>query len=141
VAVSLTNVSLRSEIQGLINLPREKVASISFLPTMARTNLSASIRSEAPKVTVRTNTQDNLIALVQSNYLAGASPQAVQNYNQLAASFLNGGMSLADLQKQAKETLSAVEQQKQGLGPEADELIEPYLSILRNFLREAAPEK
>jgi hypothetical protein len=151
LSVSLSNVSLRSEIQGLIVLPREKVATIVFSPTTDKTNASPTTDSLERQVLALTvapgtvaqlssgNTSSNLVGQVQSQLLAAAGREATQKYNQMATDLLSGKLSIPELRRQAQETLKAVEQSKQDVGPEMDDLVGSYLSILRDFLQETTP--
>jgi hypothetical protein len=152
LSVTLSNVSLRSEIQGLVVLPRDKVGTIAFNQTTAKTNslqtkttLDGKIATVTPPPAtlaqpgISTNSS-NLVARVQDQLLAGSGPEATQKYNQMATDFLSGKMSLSDLRKQAQETLMSMEQAKKDLGPEVGDVVDSYLSILRDFLQES-PQK
>jgi hypothetical protein len=151
LSVSLANVSLRSEVQGLIVLPREKVATIAFsqsnapangtngVPTKLLSNgrLPAVPAAPAPVTkTMSASTHSNLVGQVQSEWLASAGPEATQKFNEMAANLSTGKLTVPEIRRQAQETLTAVEAAKQDFGPEMDDLLESYLSILRAFLQE-----
>jgi hypothetical protein len=154
LSVSLSNVSLRSEIQGLVVLPREKVSAIAFGPATAKTNVLQSKAYSEGKIAAWSKSNaspalaqagislnsSNLVAQVQNQLLAGAGPEATQKYNQMVADFLNGKLSIPEIRKQAQQALSAVDDAKQDLDPEMADLMEGYLSVLRAFLQEA-PQK
>jgi hypothetical protein len=147
LSVSLSSVSLRSEIQGLVVLPREKVARIAFSQTTAPTNSiqtkalsdgnlvgkTTTVPTQSPRIAANST---NLVVQVQNQLLAGAGPEATEKYNQMVTDLLNGTLSVPQIRKQARETLKSVEQAKQEFGPELDDLVESYLSVLRDFLQE-----
>jgi hypothetical protein len=148
LSVNLTNVTLRSDIQGTVNLPRGKVASIVFgaakpsLP-VGQSKLSGGQRAvPALRVPASMNSaaSTNLVGQIQEQLLAGAGPEAVGKYNDMVGNFFSGKLSVADLRKEAQRTLSAVEEAKKDAGPETDEVLEGYLSILRPFVEQSGQQ-
>ncbi len=149
--VNLTNVTLRSDVLGVITLPRAKVATITFGQAKPKAAASeskvlrdsrtaaAAVGSEPiqrlPRSNVGTNT---VVGQVQNQLLTGAEPATVQKYNEMAQGLLNGTLSIGDLRRQAQQTIQAVEQAKQDM-PELDDALDGYLSILRGFVKESAP--
>jgi hypothetical protein len=150
LSVTLTNVSVRSEIQGANTLPRAKVARIIFTgpAAAASTNgalaASASAHGRVPAPLELTRklqpkgADTNFIARVQNELLEQAGPEAARKYHELARGLLSGSLSLGDLRRQAQQTIQDAEALKQDLGPETSEALDAYLQILRAFVNESA---
>jgi hypothetical protein len=152
ISVTMTNLVLRSSVQGLITLPREKLASIRFgelAPKAASSALSPSAVSKLPPAAgvmalaqrlVGTSGDTNQTNRTAEQLLENAGPEASQRYNQMVRGLLTGSLSVAELRKQAQQTISEAEKAKEELGPEAGDILDGYLSILRQFLQEPAPK-
>ncbi len=152
LSVSMTHVSLHSDIQGLITLPREKVASITFGPAKpkaalnyskavpAQTNAVLVTRPVARLPLVQDPAQTNVVAQVQGQMLAGAAPEAGQKYQQLSAGIMNGSVGVAEIRRQAQETMKAVEEARKDFGPELDDLLDSYLGILQSFIQQSTAQ-
>jgi hypothetical protein len=149
LAVSLTNVTVRSEVQGTISLPRPKVSRITFVPiagaagaTAVSGPSAALARTAAPRDPTAQlqpkGADTNFVARMQSELLSQAGPEASRKYSELARGLLSGSLSVNDLRKQAQQTIRDAEAMKQDLGPEASEMLDGYLEILRKFISEPA---
>ena len=156
LALNTNGVVIQSEVLGLINLPREKVATIS-LGVAAATNrvqtagaISGKPRtaqpilitnSPAPSALSKQIPADtNVIKQVEEQFLAGASPEARAKFNQLASGLMNGSVSVGDIRKEARAAADQLRAAKRDLGPEASEAFDGYLAILDSFLRDSEAE-
>jgi hypothetical protein len=149
LSVDQTNVLVRSEIQGAITLPRAKVARITFTSSVAAPSTNAApAASASPQDQVLSplelnqklqpkGADTNFVARVQKELLEQAGPEATRKYNELARGLLGGSLSIGDLRKQAQQTIQDAEALKQDLGPEASEILDGYLQILRAFVDES----
>jgi hypothetical protein len=149
VSVTMTNLALRSSVQGLITLPREKVASITFRDAAPKP-ASAQVAPKVPPAggvmalaqrLVGTGGDTNQTNRTAEQLLENAGPEATQKYNQMVRGLLTGSLSVGELRKQAQQTITEAEKAKEELGPEASELLDGYLSILRQFLQEPSPKQ
>jgi hypothetical protein len=151
---------LESDVLGKINVPRKQVASL-MLGTNAAVQKAAA---NAAKVSVPTNlpaaassvsltnangdvsaalrrlgANTNFVVQIRQQMLAG-SPEAAGKYDELVGGLMSGQLSLSDLRNQAKSYADQLREMKRDLGPEADDSIDTYLSVLDNFLQETAAE-
>ena len=153
VSLSSNLVVWQSEIFGTVNLPREKVVTIS-LGAGGRTNL-ARIASPAKRqggaagltnaaVTNGTGSlrqlsaNTNLIQQVQSQFLSDADPAAKAKYNELMGGLLTGKLSVEDIRAQAKAAAEQLRVLKKEGGDDTG-LYDSYLAILDKFVGETAP--
>jgi hypothetical protein len=151
LSMSSNSIVLESDALGKVTLPRDKVSVVMFGTTTAtnatpttpvvttpspnaaatNTDLSAALRN------LGANT--NFIQQVRQQMLTGADPAASQKYDQLVGGLMSGQMNLTDLRNQAKTSIDQINQLKRELGPQADDSLDTYLSILQNFVNETAP--
>jgi hypothetical protein len=160
LSMTADTVILESAVLGKINVPRKQVASLS-LGTNAAVQKAAA---NAAKVSVPTNlpaaassvsltnangdvsaalrrlgANTNFVVQIRQQMLAG-SPEAAGKYDELVGGLMSGQLSLSDLRNQAKSYADQLREMKRDLGPEADDSIDTYLSVLDNFLQETAAE-
>ena len=144
IAVSSTNLLFQSETQGRITLPRDKVATVTF------GKIVSPALAAAPKTALTTNhTPDLLLQLRQANpktdssqvkdLLSSAGPEATQKFNETLQGLMAGKISMTDIRKQARESVEQLEEAKGEFGGEMGDLLDGYLGILRNFLKETEP--
>lgn len=146
LSVNLTNVSVHSEIQGIINLPRAKVARITFGNTTAFPVAANPPGPQAAAATPQDLAQQlgpkgadtNFVLRLQKEMLSQAGPEAARKYSELMRGLMSGSINVNDLKKQAQQTIQEAEALKQDLGPEVSELLDGYLSILQKFVEEPA---
>jgi hypothetical protein len=139
--VTLTNVLVRSDVQGQITLPRAKVARITFVQAAASQEKSTADQ-KPPSVSqlAPSHATNNAIANVQKDLLSNATPEATRTYNELVRRLMTGSLNVSDLRKQAQQTMADAEEAQAELGPEAGAALEGYLQILRQFIDDAAPK-
>jgi len=155
LALNTNTVVLQSEVLGLVNLPREKVANIA-LGTVMATNVVPSGapiagKFRAPAISATNAPRDltaknqlagdtKVIRQVEEQFLSGASPEAKAKFNELAGGLMSGSLSVSDIRKEAKAAADQLRAAKRDLGPEASEAFDGYLAILDAFLRDSAAE-
>jgi len=154
VSLTSNSIVLESAEIGTVTLPRSRVSAITF-GTASATN-AASITSHAPVANAASpsapaaNTDiaaafrnlggnTNFIGQVRQQMLTGADPAANQKYDELVSGLMSGQMSLSDLRNQARTSIDQINQLKRELGPQADESLDSYLTILQNFVNETEP--
>jgi len=155
LSLSSNLVVWQSEIFGTVNLPREKVVTIS-LGAGGRTNL-ARIASPAKRqggaagltnaaVTNGTGSlrqlsaNTNLIHQVEAQFLKDADPAAKDKFNELMGGLLTGKLNVEDIRVQAKSAAEQLRALKKEGGDDTG-LYESYLAILDKFVRETAPAR
>lgn len=155
--VSLDNETLvlQSDVLGTLRLPRNKLVGVAFgvnaktvapvvvpapnqpvpKPPLAATNEPSDIASAFRQL----GANSNLVGQVQSQFLAGAGPEANAKFNQLLGGLASGKLNLNDLRAEAKSAADQVRAVRQDLGDDAGAMIDGYLAILDSFLKETAP--
>lgn len=154
--VSMNNESIviQSDVLGTIKLTRGQVANISLGnapaptatattqpqrpqvatgspgPAASATNLSTAVRQLA--------TETNLIQQVQNDYLTGADAATKAKFNEMLGGLAAGTMSVNDLRAQAKSAADQLRAMKKELGGGADDVLDGYLAVLDNFVKESA---
>jgi len=156
LALNTNSVVLQNEVLGLVNLPRQKVATITLGAVAPANNLAQSGVQPNAKFrstpVIATNVSHNLatnqkiagdtnvIKQVEEQFLTGASPEAKAKFNALASGLMNGSVSVTDIRKEAKAAADQLRAAKRDLGPEAGEAFDGYLAILDAFLQDSASE-
>jgi hypothetical protein len=157
LSMSSNSIVLESDVLGKITLPRNKVLSLTmgvntetnapvvanFTAPIARsTNSAATISATNADVTAalrRMGANTNFIQQVRQQMLTGANPAANAKYDELVSGLMSGKLNANDIRNQAKTSILQIQQLKRELGPEADESLDSYLSILEAFVNETAP--
>ena len=143
---------LQSDVLGLVQLPRSKVAAITFgsnvlnniaAPSNGVATVAPVARTNAPAETPASLRQlaahSNLISQVQNRYLADAGPEANAKFTELMTGLTSGKLNVNDLRAEAKQMADQVRELKKGLGEDESTSLDAYLSILDKFLKEPAP--
>lgn len=163
VGMSATQLEFKSDIQGVVKIPREKVARITFreialkpgAPAAARgTNAasfspafkSAAAASNKAGILNQPNTQAkagddadaDLIAQIQEQIIGKNNPEASGKFNQMMAGFMTGSLSVEDIRNQARSAVKDIEAAKKDLGPDAGMMLDGYLKILQDFLADGS---
>ncbi|HEX5222983.1 MAG TPA: hypothetical protein VFZ59_25725 [Verrucomicrobiae bacterium] len=143
VSVSATNVVFQSDVLGTVNLSRSKVANLTMGLVTPVTN--SVVATPAPKTNVapdlsaalrQIGSQSNLANQVRAQFLATASPEANQKFDQMLNDLGTGKMSIADLRAQARDAANQLRVLEKEAGEESTGTMGLYLSILDNFLAE-----
>jgi hypothetical protein len=158
VSLNPSNVVLRSSVLGKVTLPRSEVANIIFA-TAGRSNAvlsRAGSTNGLPRSSVQTgvkskseladllrqlNGDTNSTSEVQQQILGGAGPEATQKYRQMLRDLSSGKMTLNDLRAQAKAAADQARSQRGDANGELGAMLDSYLSVLDDFVRETAPDE
>lgn len=142
VSVSATNVVLQSEVLGVVNLHRGKVASLAMgnaVATKAAPAIKAASTNGSTELAAavrQLGTQSNLVNQVRAQFLATANPEANQKFDQMLNDLGTGKMSIADLRAQARSAAAQLRELEKEAGDDASGTMGLYLSILESFLAE-----
>ena len=145
---------LKNDNLGNIRLPRAKVANLTFgtnaLTTVTPALTATNTQPTAPALTT-TNSQTDLssslkalgtnsstIKQIQSQFLAGAGPEANAKFNELVSGLMTGKMDVNGLRAEAKKAAANLKQMKREVGDDTG-MLDSYLSILDNFVQESEP--
>jgi hypothetical protein len=155
LSLSTNIIVLKSEVLGVLQLPRSKVATMTFGPVQATDSLAvpAGTNAALPKrATAPTNAASggspvlkgmsvhtNLIQQVQQQFLSDAGPEANAKFNELLGGLLSGNLTVGDIRAQAKAAADQLRALQRESGDDGGDASGVYLSILDQFLREAAP--
>ena len=143
VSVSPTNVVFQSDLLGTVNLSRTKVANLTMGLVTPATN--SVVATPAPKTNGapdlsaalrKIGSQSNLANQVRAQFLATASPEANQKFDQMLNDLGTGKMSIADLRAQARDAANQLRALEKEAGEDSTGTMGLYLSILDNFLAE-----
>lgn len=153
LSVSAETVVLDNEILGKIDVPRNKVVTVTFGNAAAARPAAVAWPTNLPSIVVpaaaSTTNADlgaalhglggdtNFIAQIRRQMLAG-SPEAAAKYDETVNGLLSGQLNLGDLRKQAQASAQQLRELKRELGPDADESLDAYLKILDAFVNESA---
>ena len=149
VTVTADSVVLQSEVLGKVTLPRSKVSSLAFgnsaatnaAPISTPASSPASPNVTSPNVDIAAifrslGANTNFVGQVRDQMLAGAGPEANGKFDELVDGLMSGKLNLNDLRSQAKTSINQINQLKHDLGPDADDALDGYLSILEGFVNE-----
>lgn len=142
VSVSSTNVVFQSEVLGVVTLSRSKVANLTMGTAVASTNSVVALpapKTNAPDLSAalkQMGSQSNLANQVRAQFLATASPEANQKFDQMLGDLGSGKMSMADLRAQAKDAANQLRALEKEAGEDSTGTMGLYLSILDSFLAE-----
>ena len=160
ISVTRTNVEFQSEIQGLLKLPRDKIAVITLHDSSAPKPRATTVQPVSPAPTLtqsnspgllagqenamleqmrRQGVDPKIVSQVQEQILGKSSPEATQKFNELLNGFMAGKISVDDIRGQARSAIQDIQSAKKELGGEAGEMLDGYLVILQQFLRETDP--
>lgn len=156
LSLDTSTLILKNDNLGTVRIARNKVANVTFgantIPTTNTAPATVVTNSQPQTATVvTTNGQadlaaslkalganTNFIKQVQSQFLAGAGPEANNKFNDMVAGLMNGNMNINDLRAQAKQAAANLRQMKREVGDDTG-MLDGYLSILENFLQESEP--
>ncbi len=148
--VSTNFLVLQNAVLGIITVPREKVAAVTFGPVnppagAATTNTSppAVAQTNAPSADTaalasQLNSSPGLIQKIESQFLAGAGPEAKQKFDELLGGVMSGKVTMDDLRAQAKSAADQLRAARNELGDDAGFAVDGYLAILDHFLKNSA---
>jgi hypothetical protein len=154
VAVTETNVTLRSEINGLMQLPRDKVTVIAFgdnrvaeapgavdAPAPVAPPPKPAPKEPAPPKDLAAQIKaqgidPKSIKQVREQILGAATPEVTSKFNEMVSGLIVGRLSVDDIRAQAKSSVKELQAAKAELGEEFGTVLDGYLNILQGFLSE-----
>lgn len=156
LSLSTNVLVLKNENLGVINLPRAKVAAVRFgdiaannsVPNTPATNNSPVRLAAVPPSSAGVDltpllrgirADSNLVQQVQTRFLGDAGPEASAKFNELLDGLSTGKIDINGLRAEAKKAADQLRSLQKDLGPDADDEMNGYLTILDAFLRETAP--
>ena len=143
ISVTQSNVTFQSEIQGRMNLSRDKVARVSFGEAAARTPAVApTVAPSKPKTNdvikplPKLDFDSKSLSQVQQDLLSTASPEARRQFNETVKGLMIGKLSIDDIRAQARNSVKEIKAAREELGEEGGGVLDGYLHILEHFLSE-----
>jgi len=131
------NVKVQNEIAGILNIPRSKVAVITFGPAHAQKLGVLSAPSNSTALTLPSFDPAS-VQQVQDQFLSEANPEAKQMFQDMVRGLMSGKLNPSDIRGQAQSTLDELKQLQKELGDDdAAALLGSYASILENFVKQA----
>lgn len=138
LAVSETEVKLQSEVAGTITIPRDRVSVITFKKTAVAKG--AAVGSPQLKPGQVLAIDPAAVAQVQNQFLADATPEARQKFQEMVSGLMTGTLKVEDIQAQARNALADLKALQKELGEgEESELLGTYASLLEAFVKQAPP--
>lgn len=127
--VNQTEVHLKSDVVGLLKVPREKVVSIYF-------GTNQPVAGVAVKPEPAKNEFDpKAIEQVQRDFLSTATPEANDMFQQMVQGLASGKLSVDDLRAQARDSLKQLRELQAEIGEEDDNpLLQSYVGVLERFI-------
>ena len=153
VSLNQTNLEFRSEIQGVVKIPRDKVARITFreisakpaagtalplsLPTLRPPAAAGSNQSAAAIAQIRKNGVDaQTLKELQEQLLGQSSPEVTSYFNKTVAGLMTGSLNVEDIRAQARKAIADLRAARKDMGGEEGEVLAGYLQILQSFVDE-----
>jgi hypothetical protein len=152
LSVSADTVVLKSDMLGVINVPRTKVTNLAF-GVKAAVPVSASPKPPVPAppaASAGTNADlstalrglgadTNFIGQVRQKFLAD-NPGAASNYDAMVGGLLDGSLNLDDLRRQARSAADQLRELKRTGSSDSGIPVDAYLEVLDRFVNETASE-
>jgi hypothetical protein len=159
IALTRTNLEFQSDIQGLVKIPRDKIASIKLRDVTPKSIVKVPLSSSstvpgATNSAVSPNPADqtdaviqqmrqqgldpNMMNQVQQQILGQTSPEATRMFNDTMQGLMAGTINVGDIRAQAQKAIQDIQVAKKDLGGDssATELLNGYLGILQKFVEE-----
>ncbi len=134
-----TAVKLQSEIAGTLTIPRVRIVGISFREGPARPIAKAGTNGPALNPN-KIRFDSASIDRVQNEFLATASPEANQLFQEMVRGVQSGQVNLGDIRSQAATTLKELREARKDLGDDdMAELLDAYGEMLERFINETRP--
>jgi hypothetical protein len=149
ISMTADTVILQSDVLGKITLPRGKVANINLgaiaaMPvahstnqakasSLTQTNVDPDIATALRQLGANTN----FIERVRKQFLSDAGPEANNKFDELVGGLFSGKLDIESIRAQAKQAADQIRELKRQ-GGDVGDLLDSYLAILDNFLKETA---
>jgi hypothetical protein len=155
LSMSADTIVLQSDLLGKITLPRSKVANINLgagaAAPVVRPPLARATNQAGPASLALTNANPdiaaalhqlgantNFIEQVRKQFLSEAGPEANNKYDELVDGLLSGKIDMNSLRAEAKAAADQI-RTLNSQGGDVGELMDSYLAVLDNFLKQTAP--
>jgi len=146
--MSADTVVLKSDILGVINVPRKLVTNLA-IGANAPAPAAASPKSPAPASPAGSPASGadlsgalrglgagtNFIGQIRQKLLA-SNPEAASNYDAMVSGLLSGSLDMEDLRRQARSAADQLRELKRAGGADPGIPVDAYLEVLDNFLNE-----
>ncbi|MFO1460264.1 MAG: hypothetical protein U1G08_12730 [Verrucomicrobiota bacterium] len=131
-------VKLQNDIAGTITIPRVRIVGIQFRPMPAR--VANRALTNAAAISAQPPTWDAAaLERIQNEYLATATPEANQMFQEMVQGMQSGQLNLGDLRARAAATLRDLRAAQKESGEDAlGGILESYGEVLESFLRQTA---
>lgn len=131
-------VTLQNDITGTLTIPRNRIVGIQLRPPNPTTPRPTT--NSAAMGTNRLQFDAAAIERIQNEYLATATPEANQLFQQMLSGVQSGQMNLGDVRNQAATTLKELRAAQKEFGDDAlGGILDTYGEVLESFLQQTAP--
>lgn len=143
--VNQNEVHLKSDVVGMLKIPRAKVESIYFGTNQPSAH-AASHAAEAKTAGSAPESAASRLALdskaveqVQQQFLATATPEANAMFSDMVQGLASGKLSIEGLRAQARDALKELRELQADSGEEEDNpLLAGYVGILEKFINQGS---
>lgn len=160
LSLDTKSLTLKSQTLGELKIAREQIASIQFgdvpaaLPASPAAPAPAATAIEAPaQPAAREQTADDVVRQLRESGidpavmrgvtdaipLLNTSPEAQKYFSARVGGLISGQLDVGDIRNDAEKAVAELEDLKREFGPQMGPAIDPYLGILKRFLRETDP--
>lgn len=156
VSLNANTLVVQNEVLGVVRIPRDKVAAISFgsaavavkpsvgVPTVPIDAAAAAAPTQpAPQATANPfrdlAAHTNLIHKIQSQFLSDAGPEANKQFEDMLNGLMTGKLNMDDLRAQAQSAADQLRALKRDGGDDPGFAADSYLAILDQFLKSTPP--
>lgn len=145
LSMDAKEVTLQNDITGTLTIPRQRIVGIQLRSAVAAPG-ATTIATQRPATNApalnATKLQFDAAAIerIQNEYLATATPEANQIFQNLVRGVQLGQMNLGDLRTQAAGTLKDLRAAQDEAGADAlGGILEEYGQVLESFLQQTKP--
>jgi hypothetical protein len=154
LSLNSNTLVVQNDVLGMLRLPRDKVAVITFGPVPAAARPPAAGVSDpilgrastatnaAPDVSSpfrQLGAHTNMIKRIQSQFLSDAGPEANKKFEELLNGLMTGKLNMDDLRAQAQSAADQLRALKRESGEDPGFAADTYLTILDHFLKSTPP--
>jgi hypothetical protein len=150
IELTRTNLEFQSDIQGLVKIPRDKIAKITLREPVAKpvagmpainspTSTNSAASADAVIQQMRAQGVDpNMINQIQQQILGQSNPEATRMFNSTMSGLMSGSISVEDIRGQARKAIQDIQAARKDLGGDSamTDLLNGYADILQKFVSE-----
>ena len=137
ISLDEKQLSIQSSILGALNIPRDKVARIDFIPQPQSSSIPPPKATKTLPGALNQGNPSDLIQQVQQQMLTTAGPEANEMYQDLVQGVTSGSINIPQLKTMAEDTVQQIEELQAELGDDVGFALDGYLSILKGFIQKA----